>query len=57
MSPTHQDLSNDTTVSQIKSRVPFPLKVESGFLHFYLPDPVKMDSIRISATLDQISVE
>ena len=26
MSPTHQDLSNDTTFSQIKSRVPVPLK-------------------------------
>ena len=25
MSPTHQDLSNDTTFSQIKSRVPVPL--------------------------------
>ena len=26
MSPTHQDLSNDTTFSQIKSRVPIPLR-------------------------------
>ena len=26
MSPTHQDLSNDTTFSQIKSRVPVPLR-------------------------------
>ena len=26
MSPTHQDLSNDTTFSQIKSSVPVPLK-------------------------------
>jgi len=26
VSPTHQDLSNDTTFSQIKSRVPVPLK-------------------------------
>ena len=25
VSPTHQDLSNDTTFSQIKSRVPVPL--------------------------------
>ena len=25
MSPTHQDLSGDTTFSQIKSRVPVPL--------------------------------
>ena len=25
MGPTHQDLSNDTTFSQIKSRVPVPL--------------------------------
>ena len=25
MSPTHQDLSNDTPFSQIKSRVPVPL--------------------------------
>ena len=28
MSPTHQDLSNDTTFSQIKSRVPVPLRRE-----------------------------
>ena len=27
MSPTHQDLSNDTTFSQIKSRVPVPLRM------------------------------
>ena len=26
MSPTHQDFSNDTTFSQIKSSVPVPLK-------------------------------
>ncbi len=26
MSPTHQDLSNDITFSQIKYRVPVPLK-------------------------------
>ena len=26
MSPTNQDLSNDTTFSQIKSRVPVPLR-------------------------------
>ena len=26
MSTTHQDLSNDTTFSQIKSRVPVPLR-------------------------------
>jgi len=26
MSSTHQDLSNDTTFSQIKSRVPVPLR-------------------------------
>ena len=25
VSPTHEDLSNDTTFSQIKSRVPVPL--------------------------------
>jgi len=29
VSPTHQDLSNDTTFSQIKSRVPVPLKGNS----------------------------
>ena len=28
MSPTLQDLSNDTTFSQIRSRVPVPLKQE-----------------------------
>ena len=27
MSPTHQNLSNDTTFSQIKSRVPVPLRL------------------------------
>ena len=27
MSPTHQDLSNDTTFSQIKSRFPVPLNI------------------------------
>ena len=27
MSPTNQDLSNDTTFSQIKSRVPVPLDI------------------------------
>ena len=27
MSPTHQDLSNDTTFSQIESRVPVPLSL------------------------------
>jgi len=26
VNPTHQDLSNDSTFSQIKSRVPVPLK-------------------------------
>ena len=26
VSPTNQDLSNDTTFSQIKSRVPVPLR-------------------------------
>ena len=28
MSPTHQDLSNDTIFSQIKSHVPVPLSIE-----------------------------
>jgi hypothetical protein len=27
VSPTNQDLSNDTTLTQIKSRVPVPLSV------------------------------
>ena len=31
MSPTHQDLSNDTTFSQIKSRVPDPLSLHFSF--------------------------
>ena len=30
MSPTHQDLSNDTTFSQIKSRVPVPIRIDGG---------------------------
>ena len=35
MSPTHQDLSNDTTFSQIKSRVPVPLSIKNiRFLAF-----------------------
>jgi len=29
VSPTNQDLSNDTTFSQIKSRVPVPLRLKS----------------------------
>ena len=33
MSPTHQDLSNDTTLSQIKSRVPVPLDVPKKNVH------------------------
>ena len=32
MSPTHQDLSNDTTFSQIKSRVPVPLTFQHRIL-------------------------
>ena len=32
MSPTHQDLSNDTTFSQIKSRVPVPLRTSTNNL-------------------------
>ena len=32
MSPSHQDLSNDTTFSQIKSRVPVPLKTQINYL-------------------------
>ena len=39
MSPTPQDLSNDTTVSQIKSRVPVPLsciKVDRLYLQSLL---------------------
>ena len=35
MSPTHQDLSNDTTFSQIKSRVPVPLITYLGVLVYY----------------------
>ena len=31
VSPTNQDLSNDTTFSQIKSRVPVPLRDERNF--------------------------
>ena len=42
MSPIYQDLSNDTTYSQIKSRVPVPLKAEpvpySIRLHWKLTD-------------------
>ena len=39
MSPTHQDLSNDTTFSQIKSRVPVPLsesKQKRPQINFYI---------------------
>ena len=32
MSLTHQDLSNDTTFSQIKSRVPVPLNLKDFFI-------------------------
>ena len=34
MTPTHQDLSNDTTFNQIKSRVPVPLR--TGQIRDYL---------------------
>ena len=36
VSPTNQDLSNDTTFSQIKSRVPVPLRMKnvSGIQYF-----------------------
>ena len=35
VSPTHQDLFNDTTFSQMKSRVPVPLiGVNRKFIHF-----------------------
>ena len=35
MSPTHQDLSNDTTFSQIKSRVPVPLSMQTQAINCY----------------------
>ena len=38
--PTHQDLSNDTTFSQIKSCVPVPLrekKIEIEIFAYYVP--------------------
>ena len=34
VSPTHQDLSNDTTFSQIKFRVPVPLRNLADFCPF-----------------------
>ena len=38
MSPTHQYLSNDTTFSQIKSRVPVPLSITTLYIfHNTLP--------------------
>ena len=49
MSPTHQDLSYDTTFSQIKSRVPVPLRMGGrGYtpLLFVLDDY----GIRVSAS-------
>ena len=53
MSPTHQDLSNDTTFSQIKSRVPVPLSAS----RIRDPDPVfkiLICWIRIRPKLDRI---
>ena len=35
MSPTHQDLSNDTTFSQLKSRVPVPLTFFTLIMNYY----------------------
>ena len=37
VSPTNQDLSNDTTFSQIKSRVPVPLS-PAFFVNFIAGD-------------------
>jgi len=52
MSPTHQEFSNDITLSQIKSRVPVPLKQCPQFFNLEtfvedilsLPDAIGMDS-------------
>ena len=52
MSPTHQELSNDITFSQIKSCVPVPLNIALFFFYLEtfvedilsLPDAIGMDS-------------
>jgi len=36
VSPTHQDLSNDATFSQIKSRVPVSVRVPSKHTYVFL---------------------
>ena len=42
MGPIHQDLSNDTTLSQINSPVPVPLNTEPFFNRLCCPNgPVK----------------
>ena len=43
MSPTHQDLSNDTTFSQIKSRVPVPL------IKAQAPEKLSTESLALTA--------
>jgi len=43
VSPTHQDLSNDTTFSQIKSRVPVPLRGEIQQENFIYVNPFGME--------------
>ena len=46
MSPTHQDLSNDTTFSQIKSRVPVPFKGEDHRSDEHPPQEQRVESLQ-----------
>ena len=57
MSPTHQELSNDTTFSQIKSRVPVPLTIltylkKRGF-QLYFWKNIKLSIILLSIVLSR----
>ena len=50
VSPTHQDLSNDTTFSQIKSRVPVPLRMRA----FVIFPIIKTRAAKLHKTLINI---
>ena len=55
MSPTHQDLSNDTTFSQIKSCVPVPLKEQCHqiFLVFCLHQIASLVPLEVPGTYSE----
>ena len=63
MSPTHQDLSNDTTFSQIKSRVPVPLRlgwfsadILTHLQHFLIKNRVSIFQLYLLATISSMAL-